>query len=203
MAKTFKHNLTPEKLAAMDRKAVELVRERAVRHSATDLIAMCEADLSSRPMPAERQRQRTRAPRDQKAHSPSAVVTGYHFVCARDRGVTLVDQGRFWSGSWVVAEANVRASLKYESYLALHESKSDRSYRQGKLLDYRRSARDMLPNESAGTETKTEEGIEFFVQETSEPYDWIGAGAGEKGYRWTEVAVLHSSEPEKSEPEPT
>jgi hypothetical protein len=51
---------------------------------------------------------------------------------------------------------------------------------------------------SIGT-TKTEEGIEFLVQGTSEPYDWVGGGAGEKGYQWTEVVTPPSSKPNKGQ----
>jgi hypothetical protein len=192
MAKTYTHSYTPEKLALESRKALETIRNNAVRLGANDLIELCDSELNARVPQKDK-----RAPRTQALHSEADVVTGYHFVCQRDRGVTAVGNDRFWSGSWVVAEVNVRASIKYGAYLALHETKSDLSYRQGQIIDYRRSPRDMLsPADEGG---KTEEGIEFLVQETSEPYAWVGAGAGEKGYRWTKIVTAHSSEPAEIE----
>jgi hypothetical protein len=184
MTKPLSHTWTPEKLAAKSRKEVQAIRKNAVRLGAGDLVTMCDEDMKSR-APA----QKTAAQNAHSERSGNAVVTGYHFVCARDRGVSPAESGRFWSGSWVVAECNVRNSLKYGAYLALHESKANPSYRQGTILDYRRSARDMLPADAPGAGSRREEGIEFLVQETSEPYAWVGGGAGEKGYRWTKIVA--------------
>jgi hypothetical protein len=111
-------------------------------------------------------------------------VTGYHFVCERGRGVTEIGDGRFWSGSWVVAESKVRKSVERGAYLALHEAKGEVSYRQGTIVDYRRSPRDMVPESETGASSQIEEGIEFLVQEADLPYTWVGGGSGEKGYRW-------------------
>jgi hypothetical protein len=189
MPKLFSHTWTPEKLAAKSRKEVDAIRTNAVRLGATDLVTMCDEDMRSR-APAQKAPVRT----VHSEHSGTDVVTGYHFVCARDRGVSPAELGRFWSGSWVVAEGNVRNSLKYDAYLALHESKADQSYRQGKILDYRRSARDMLPTDVLGASSRREVGIEFLVQETSEPYSWVGGGAGEKGYRWSKIVTTQDVE---------
>ena len=192
MAKSHTHSWTPEKLRLQNRKSLETILKNAVRLGANDLIELCNNELKARGPQKEK-----RAPRTQAQHSEIDVVTGYHFVCQGDRGVTQIGDDRFWSGSWVVAESNVRNSLKYGAYLALHEAKSDASYRQGQILDHRRSARDMLLQTEEGN--RTEEGIEFLVQGTSEPYAWVGAGAGEKGYLWTKVAVARSSEPNQNE----
>jgi hypothetical protein len=101
--------------------------------------------------------------------------------------VTEDSAGKFRTGSWVVAENNVQKSLKYGAYIALHESKPEASYRQGRLLGYRRTIRDMLADENGG-ETKTEEGIEFLVEDTGQSYLWIGEATGEKGYKWSSVS---------------
>jgi hypothetical protein len=156
-----------------------MIRERALKHGAGDLVELCDRDLSSRPLP-----QKKRAHLKQTHHSASDVVTGYHFVCERGRGVTEIGDGRFWSGSWVVAETNARKSIERGAYLALHEAKSEVSYRQGTIVDYRRSPRDMVPESETGAPPQIEEGIEFLVQETDLPYTWVGDGSGEKGYRW-------------------
>jgi hypothetical protein len=182
MAKPHTHSWAPEKLALLSRADVETARKNALRLDVEDLVRMCELDLEKR-APLKTKRAKQVQPKD----SPSDFVGGYHFVCERDRGVTLIGDGRFWSGSWVVSEANVRKSLQYVAYLALLETKSDVSYRQGQILNYRRSARDMLPAWDQVTKTRNEEGIEFLVQETNEPYSWIGGGSGEKGYRWTKI----------------
>ena len=189
MARSYTHNYTPEKLARESRENVETIRKNAARLGAIDLVNMCDRDLEARPLPKNK--------RSDIAHpklSDTDVVIGYHFVCARDRGVAQIDKDQFWSGSWVVSEANVRESLKYGAYLALHESRSEMSYRQGQILDYRRSPRDMLDGDKTGERTKIEEGIEFRVQETSEPYVWVGEGTGEKGYRWAKIAGFSNSE---------
>jgi hypothetical protein len=194
MTKHLSHTWTPEKLAAKSSKEVDAIRRNAVRLGAADLVTMCDEDLKLR-APAQKKQPRYA----HSEHSGTDVVTGYHFVCARDRGVSPAEPGRFWSGSWVVAEANVRNSLKYDAYLALHESKTTPSYRQGKILEYRRSARDMLPADAPGAGLRREEGIEFLVQETIEPYAWVGGGAGEKGYRWTKIVASPNVEPALSE----
>jgi hypothetical protein len=172
----------PDKLALQDRKSVETIRERALKLGASDLVDMCDRDIAAR-IPA-----RIKASRPNQAgrSRSSGTVTGYHFVCARGRGVTDIGEGRFWSGSWVVAENNARNSAQRSVYLALHESKAEPSYRQGKIVDYRRSPRDMVSDDETGDAPKTEKGIEFLVEETSKAYEWVGDGAGEKGYRWAE-----------------
>jgi hypothetical protein len=189
MAKAYSHNYTPEKLALLNRQAVEAIRKNAIRYGAADLLEMCDQDLASRTQPKKRGIH-AKHPKS----SETDVVTGYHFVCKRDRGVTQIGDGRFQSGSWVVSEANVKKSLEYGAYLALHESKVDASYRQGQILGYSRSPRNMLADLNQEG-AKTEEGIEFLVQETDEPYAWVGDSTGEKGYRWTKIATSQGSLP--------
>lgn len=46
---------------------------------------------------------------------------------------------------------------------------------------------------------KDNEGIEFLVQETGQPYEWVGAGAGEKGYEWSKRSSRGSPGREDSE----
>jgi hypothetical protein len=176
------HPWTPEKLVARSKKEVEVIRENALKKGVSDLVGMCDLDLKAR-KPA----QKSHTASTGSLHSSNEFVEGYHFVCQRDRGVMDHSHGRFWTGSWVVAEANVQKSLKYNSYVALHESKSDLSYRQGRILDYRRSPRDMLADKNEG-DTKTDEGIEFLVQEEATPYPWHGGGSGEKGYKWSQTS---------------
>jgi hypothetical protein len=51
----------------------------------------------------------------------------------------------------------------------------------------------MLPSDAPGAENRRDEGIEFLIDETNEPYVWIGSGSGEKGYRWTDVKSISKS----------
>jgi hypothetical protein len=175
--KSPSHSWTEEKLAREDKKTVQLLKERALKHGASDLADMCDRDLARR-LPSK-----SSSARSSSVRSKSDVVIGYHFVCGRGRGVTESDAGRFWSGSWVVAELNAQKSLARGAYLALHEVKTEKSYRQGKIVDFRRSPRDMLADVGNGL-PQTDEGIEFLVQDTSSSYAWVGDGSGEKGYLW-------------------
>ena len=172
------HNYTPEKLRNLETSKLKALYENALRLDAADLVEMCRSELSLRsPRKAKE--------RDQGEHSTNSFVSEYHFVCAKDRGVTPAGPGKFWSGTWVVAQENVEKSLAFGASLALHESKSDVSYRQGKIVEFRRGSRDIIDKEN--------EGIEFLVEETASPLEWVGGGSGEKGYKWEEILKRGSS----------
>ncbi|MHA6686977.1 hypothetical protein [Mesorhizobium sp. A556] len=173
MAKQLTHTYTPERLEVLDKAKLETLRANAERLDAQDLVAMCDFELNSR-KPAPR-----RSATVHSARHEGDVVLGYHFVCGRDLGVSVVGDGNFWSGSWVVAERNVEMSISAGAYLALHESKAEPSYRQGKIIGYRKAPRDMV--------AKRNEGIEFLVETFAQPMNWVGDGAGEKGYHWASL----------------
>jgi len=172
---------TAERIASLDQKALQALSDNAHRYGIEGLIQRCATELESR-SPAKSSRKRVEKTR----RSLSTVVVGYHFVCERGRGVTNLEGGRFKSGSWVVKEENVQESLRHGAYLALHENKAERSYRQGRIVGYDLAERDML--KGGETQPQTRIGIEFLVETTNEPYDWVGDGAGEKGYKWANVA---------------
>ncbi len=169
---------TSERIAKLDKAEITNLRANAIRLGVDVIVERCDDELLHRAPKKQRSREH------QAPHSNDSVVTGYHVVCADDRGVTQLDNGRFRSGSWVIAEENVRRSLEYGAYLALHQTKADLSYRQGRILDYARTPRVMVESE---TGAKTEEGIEFLVQATEEPYAWVGTATGERGYRWANM----------------
>ncbi len=159
----------PEKIASLDDRELKALRENAVRYEVADLAKLCEAELE--------RRNPKRTPRVQKSNvskRQTGVVVGYHFVCKGDRGVTLLPAGRFKSGSWVVSEEQVKRSLEYGAYLALHESKTEPSYRQGHIAGYELKERDMLNEEDF--EPQTKHGVEFLVEATAEsvPVGWRG-----------------------------
>jgi hypothetical protein len=187
------HYWSLEKLALKSKADVETIRKHALNKNVPDLVVMCDLDLEKRKALAKPRGLTSTSP-----HSSDEFVEGYHFVCKRARGVTEDSAGKFRTGSWVVAESNVQKSLTQGAYVALHESRPEISYRQGKLLGYRRAIRDMLAGENGG-ETKIEEGIEFLVEETARSYSWVGEATGEKGYKWSKVSstVSISHEGEK------
>ncbi|MDO1580684.1 hypothetical protein [Rhizobium oryzicola] len=161
---------THAQLRAWDKKKLETLRDNARRLGNRDVEQMCSAELASRnPI-------KTKPGLTNLRSRSGDVVVGYHFVCSKDRGVIADESGRFWTGSWVVAEHHVESSLARGAYLALHESKADVSYRQGNIVGYRRSPRDMIDKENYG--------IEFLVEPTLVAISWVGDGAGEKGYKW-------------------
>lgn len=179
MAKPLTHNFTPEVLATFDKKKVETIRDNALRLGADDLVTICEADLAGR-APVTRTRVATSTkrvaagPRSGGTQpKPGAVVTGYHFVCEKDHGVIDLGDGRFWSGSWDVADANVDDSLSVGAYLALHETRAQPSYRQGKVVGFRKAQQD--------------DSVEFLVESQPKARAWVGAGAGDKGYKWGQI----------------
>jgi hypothetical protein len=149
-----------------------------MRHAEQAIVAMCDEELVRR-VPPKKARQPKVSPR----HSASDFVSEYHFVCSADRGVTILLDGRFKTGSWVVDEANVKRSIEYGGMVALHESRGSLSYRQGRIVEYAITARTMLPND----DEKTSTGIEFLVEPTQTPLEWFGEATGEKGYRWDKI----------------
>ena len=53
-------------------------------------------------------------------------------------------------------------------------------------MDYKLTERNML--REGETKPQTRMGIEFLVEATDEPYDWVGDATGEKGYKWSDLA---------------
>ena len=161
---------TAEKLGALDTKPLRELRANAERLNANDLVERCDAELTRR-APAPKQRNANPQQRNSIEY-----VAEYHFVCERDRGVVFEPDGTFWTGSWVVASYEVSRSIKHGAHVALHESKAEPSYRQGRLVGSRPMPRTMIK--------KTNTGLALRVMPTDSSLIWAGNGAGEKGYRW-------------------
>ena len=166
------HAWTAEKLREMPDDRLLGLRDRSVRLSAPDLTVLCDAELEGR---AERKAQAKAPVRRPRA----SVVTEYHFVCAGDCGVIKEADGTFRTGSWVVAQDQVDASLKKGALVALHEARDLPSYRQGTILGYQVTSPHLTDKDSRR--------IEFHVQPTPEALPWVGNGIGEKGYRWSDA----------------
>jgi hypothetical protein len=119
------------------------------------------------------------AAKRQNIGGAESYVAGYHFICDRSRGVSHAKDGIFWSGSWVVKEAIAKQSKELGAYLALHETKSEPSYLQGQVIDFRLATRSMIDKDNVG--------IEFQVRMSKKICGWIGDGSGEKGYFWQPI----------------
>ena len=172
---------TEERIGAMSTEAIRTLSLNADRLGAKDLVQRCAEELNRRAP-----RKPITTPLAKSPRRTSAVI-GYHFVCKGDRGVIAQNDGGFRTGSWVVSQERVEQSLRIGAYLALHESKSEPSYRQGQIIGFQLTERSMLEAEPAKPQTLR--GIEFLVEATAGSYEWVGDGSGEKGFKWFDPDV--------------
>ena len=96
-------------------------------------------------------------------------VIAMHFVCRDDLNVTDHGNGTFTTGVWRVAESAAQSVER----VALHASKSERSYRQGRVLRRESVLHEDQPH------------WQFLIRVDEQRVDWSGGGAGEKGYVWS------------------
>ena len=95
-------------------------------------------------------------------------VVGLHFVCRGHKNVHDLPDGTFETGVWVVAEQHARTV----EYVALHETQSEWSYRQGRVLGYRI------------VEHEGRDRVVFRVAPEARCVAWAGEGTMEKSYCW-------------------
>jgi len=172
---------TKERLAAMETAQLKQLFANAEARGAEDIAAMCREVLAERG-PAPRAASTGRAPSGKAPtlkRGARDYVAEFHFVCENDRGVTQDGERFFWTGSWTVAEDQVIRAIEEGSKLALHKSSEDMSYRQGKIIDYRKVG-------DAPKKRNVE--IDFLIAADEDPLPWFGDGAGEAGYRWASDA---------------
>lgn len=168
---------TAERIAALAIDKVKSLRDNAKRLGSNGVVELCDLDLTQR---AESRRSRRLVSTPTK--SKSAFVIGFHFVCPDEKGVTRNPEGTIWTGTWVVDAKHAQHGSKIDAYVALHSAKSEPSYLQGTIKDWRRATRESECAE--GREVKIDSGIDFLFEPTDETYEWRGDGAGEKGYAW-------------------
>ena len=160
---------TTDRIAQLPIEGVMTLRENADRLGVTPLVELCDADLAKR-TPA---RKLPRGPRH------DLVVVGFHFVCPKKQKVTKNEDGTITSGTWAVAAYHAERAAKIRAYVALHEKKSEPSYLQGVIKDWKPASR------LDGDEPKAiETGVDFIFEPDDEPRDWVGDQSGEKGYAW-------------------
>lgn len=96
-------------------------------------------------------------------------VLGIHLVCHQGLNVKDLANGYFKSGDWKIAEDHAKTA----QYLALHERKNQPSYKQGIIETWEYSE-------------EHPDRIIFYVKATDEEKEWVGGGAGEKGFFWSD-----------------
>lgn len=163
--------LASDKIKSLRENAKKL-REQAIV-DLCDLELLKRAPIKAKKAPSSKSKQNSR---------PDGVVAGFHFVCPGEKGVTRNTDGTIWTGIWVVDKAHAEKALKVDAYVALHTAKSEPSYLQGKIKDWRAKKRERQYADDRLV--KIEDGIEFQFSPTHEPYTWHGDGSGEKGYYW-------------------
>jgi hypothetical protein len=161
---------TVEKLQGLSRPELVSLRANALAKNVDDLVALCDAEMEARPAAARVARAGTKAPQDK-----GETVLEYHFVCPGNAGVKVNLDETFWTTGWVISEDVLRRSLPHHPRLALHETRKDMSYRQGLIVEYRRS--DEVAN---GVVTRK---IDLRVEPEIGPMKWAGTGTGDKGYK--------------------
>jgi len=165
---------TPEQIEKLTTEKLKSLRGNALKRKNDDVVAMCDDELSKR----KHQNAGTASARQKPKGD---VVVGFHFVCDREKGLTKNDDGTYWTGTWVVDVRHAVQATKVDAYVALHQAKAEPSYLQGKILEWRKSPRERRYGEH---EVQTDEGIDFLFRPTDEALEWVGDGAGEKGYNW-------------------
>jgi hypothetical protein len=165
-----------ERVAALALNDVKNLRVNALQKGNKELIALCDAELANRKPP------KPPTTKDPSLSRGDQYVCGYHFVCPQERGVIRNEDGTLWTGTWVVDKSNVEKSRMYGAYVALHVTKSDPSYIQGRLKDWRPAERDS--EYADGQLVKIPMGVDFLLEPTNLSYEWIGDASGSLLFDW-------------------
>jgi len=163
---------TADRLAAFSIEQVKVLRENAVRLGDDAVALLCNEAIAKRTSTRK-------VPRGVTPSAPGKgqVVIGFHFVCLGNKCVTINEDDSLWTGTWVVDQRHAEIGSKIGAYVALHTAKSEPSYLQGTIKDWREARRE-------GQAVKIEKGVDFLLERTFQPYQWNGGGSGEKGYLW-------------------
>ena len=113
-------------------------------------------------------RRRGRSPSEAPS-APARTLEALHLICRDDAHLTDLGDGRFETGFWAI-KAEHGDDLQF---LALHERKAALSYRQGRVLGWRRA------------DWEGGERLVFTVQQQGPPVMWRGGGWA-YGYVWSD-----------------
>lgn len=168
-----------ERVNGLTTAQVKALRENGLRRNENQIVAICDEVLRSRKPAKPPRASRIAEVRDNQ------YVSEFHFVCPGELGVIKNTDGTVWSGTWVVADEHAITAEKYGAIVALHPTKAEPSYIQGRVVGWRRSEREK--KYSGEVEAKTPTGIDFLIEPTMDQLQWRGEGSGEKGYAWSEL----------------
>lgn len=154
---------TAVKIASLSDDQVSNLRLNAADRQATEVVGLCTFKLDSREV--------SRKP------IPGRCVAGMHVITRDSLNTRHNPDGTFWSGAWQVDHKHAAAAVKKGSYLALHQTKSECSFLQGKVIGWDVQTPD-------GDENIVAPCVRFLVQPSGEGLNWVGSGTGEKGYLW-------------------
>jgi len=170
---------TEEEVAKRTSDQIKALRQNAIRLAEQAIVDLCDAELTRRKPP---KRPKIASERE---HRVGFYVSEFHFVCPDELGVTRNSDGTLASGIWVVSATNAVTAEKYGSMVALHMTRAEPSYIQGRIKGWQQKPRE---NKYSGDQlTKIKSGIEFIIEPTSTPLVWQGDATGEKGYAWSPI----------------
>jgi hypothetical protein len=181
---------TAERIADLPTDGVKNLRENASRLGEISVLTLCDAELARRAPSREKPARVTKVTAE--ARDGQGVV-GFHFVCPQGKGVTRNSDGTVWTGTWVVDKIHAERAARIGAYVALHTAKSEPSYLQGVVKDWRKMEREQ--EYADGRPVKIEFGVDFLLETTNESYEWKGDGSGEKGYVWSAPKEMAASNP--------
>jgi hypothetical protein len=170
---------TEEEIAKRSADAIKALRGNALRLGQQHVVDLCDTELNRR-----KPSKPLKLSRDQERRA-GFYVSEFHFVCPNELGVTKNSDGTLSTGIWVVDAANAEAAEKYGSVVALHATRAEPSYLQGKVKGWQKKPRER--KYSGDQLTKTMTGIEFLIEPTRTPLVWQGDATGEKGYAWSPI----------------
>jgi hypothetical protein len=171
-----------EKIALLKTiEEVKSLRDNAEKRGNTEIVDLCKVELDRRKPVRPKGLARVR---DQESRA-GQYVSEFHFVCPNESEVKRDPDGSIRTGTWVVAAANAETAVKYGSLVALHITKAEPSYLQGRVKAWAKQARE--PRNADDELVKTEFGIEFLLEPTHTPLPWKGDSSGEKGYAWAQT----------------
>lgn len=79
-------------------------------------------------------------------------------MCPDEKGITRNPGGTVWTGTWVVDKNHAESAVKIGGCVALHVAKSEPSYLQGVVRDWRTHKRE--PAYAEGQIVKTKFGVD-------------------------------------------
>lgn len=156
---------TFENVKQLDTQRVQNLRTNALNLGNEEVAHLCDEVLLERNVINRR---------------PKRHIVELHYHCPNRLNLKEVEGGRFRSGNWVIAEQHCDPAIQHGAILALHTSRSAKSFFQGKVVAW-----ETAPPEKGPNDLELHRAI-FVVEPTSDPLEWVGDATGERGYKWSD-----------------